>query len=367
MISFIPTDEQRMMVDTVHRYAANEMRKAAHEADEENTVPDAVLTKGWELGILPGLIPEAYGGLAESPAAVTGALALEEMAWGDLAIAMKIMTPGLFAVPILISGTEEQKKEFLPAFCDVNYPPATAALIEPSVTFDPWRPATIATTQKNGKIALEGVKTYVPIAAEAERMIVYARDSETGKVDGYIVERGAEGLEIGERDKLMGLRALPTHTVTFSGVQVAPESRLGGEAGADFGAILNRSRVALGAMAVGVARASFEYARDYAKERVQFGAPIASKQGIAFMLADVAIEIDAARLLVWEAAWQVDQGKDATHAARLVKHYADNMALFATDAGVQVLGGHGYIREHPVERWLRNARGFTTFDGLAIV
>lgn len=366
MISFTPTDEQRMMVDTIQRYAANEMRPAAHEADEENSVPDAVLKKGWELGILPGLIPEEYGGLAEGPTAVTGVLALEAMAWGDLATAMKIMTPALFAIPILVSGTETQKREYLPAFCDVDYPLATAALIEPHVTFDPWRPTATA-TPKNGAVILEGAKTYVPMAAEAERMIVYARNSETGKVDAYIVERGTAGLETGERNKLMGLRALPTYPVTLSGVQVPQESRVGGEEGTNYEAILNRSRVALGAMAVGVARASFEYARDYAKERVQFGVPIATKQAIAFMLADVAIEVDAARLMIWEAAWQIDQGNDAAHAARLAKHYADNMAIFATDSGVQVLGGHGYIREHPVERWLRNARGFTTFDGLAIV
>jgi acyl-CoA dehydrogenase len=366
MISFTPTDEQRMMVDTVRRYAANEIRPTAHEADEQNAIPDAVLKKGWELGILPGLIPEAYGGLAEGPAVVTGVLALEEMAWGDLAAAMKIMTPALFAIPILASGTDEQKQAHLPAFCDIDYPLATAALIEPNVMFDPWRPATTATAQ-NGKVVLKGVKTYVPMAAEAERMIVYASDSETDRVDGYIVERGAEGLEIGDQNRLMGLRALPTYTVTLSDVPVSPEDRVGGQEGTNYKAILNRSRVALGALAIGVARASFEYARDYAKERVQFGVPIATKQAIAFMLADVAIEVDAARMMVWEAAWEIDQGNDATHAASLAKHYTDDMALFAADAGVQVLGGHGYIREHPVERWLRNARGFTTFDGLAIV
>lgn len=366
MISFTPTDEQRMMVDTIRRYAANEMRAVAHEADEENTVPEDVLVKGWELGILPGLIPEEYGGFAEGPAAVTGALALEDMAWGDLSIAMKIMTPALFAIPILVSGTDAQKQEHLPVFCDTVYPLATAALIEPSVTFDPWRPTTTATI-KNGKAILEGVKTYVPMAVEAERMIVYARDNETGKVDGYIVERDTVGLEIGERNKLMGLRALPTYLVTLSGAEVSLESRVGGEKGTLFRDILNRSRVALAALAVGVSRASFEYARDYAKERIQFGVPIGTKQAIAFMLADVAIEIDAARLMVWEAAWQVDQENDATLASSLTKHYTNSAALFATDAGVQVLGGHGYIREHPVERWLRNARGFTTFDGMAII
>jgi alkylation response protein AidB-like acyl-CoA dehydrogenase len=118
---------------------------------------------------------------------------------------------------------------------------------------------------------------------------------------------------------------------------------------------------------VGVARASFEYARDYAKQRVQFGAPVATKQAVAFRLADTAIEIDSARLLTWEAAWKADHGHDITREAAVLKQYIAKMALFATDSGVQVLGGHGYIRENPVERWLRNARGFVTFDGLAMV
>jgi alkylation response protein AidB-like acyl-CoA dehydrogenase len=325
-----------------------------------------VVNKGWELGILPGLIPEAYGGYGGEQSVMTGVLALEEMSWGDLAIALKVWMPSLFALPVLISGTEEQKKQYLPAFCEADRPVSTAALMEPSVKFDPWRPETTA-TRKNGKVTLDGEKTYVPMAPDAAHTIVYARDSETGRVDGYIVEKGAPGMEVCERNQLMGLRALPTYRIKLSGVSVDAANRVGGEEGTNYAAILNRSRIALGAMAVGVARASFEYARDYAKERVQFGVPIASKQAIAFKLADMAIEVDAARLLVWEAAWQADQGADLTAAAAQVRLYNSRMALFVTDNGVQVLGGHGYIREHPVERWLRNARGFATFDGLAMV
>ncbi len=367
MIEFTPTEEQQMLIDAIRRYAENDLRKVAHEADEQAEAPENIVSKGWELGILPGLIPEAYGGYADGPGVVTGVLALEELAWGDLSITLEMWSPSLFALPILISGTEDQKQEYLPAFCDADRPIMTAALTEPSIKFDPWRPATIA-TRNNGNVVLEGEKTYVPLAADAERLIIYASDSETGKVDGYIVEKDAEGLAVGERNQLMGIHALPTYPVTLSGVTVSVDKRVGGEAGTDFAAILNRSRIALGALAVGVSRASFEYARDYAKERVQFGVPIATKQAVAFRLADVAIEIDAARLLVWEAAWQADQGNDnLTQAATLVRHQITKMSMFATDSGVQVLGGHGYIREHPVERWLRNARGFDVFDGLAMV
>ena len=147
----------------------------------------------------------------------------------------------------------------------------------------------------------------------------------------------------------------------------APEARLGGEGGINFARLLSESRVALAAMAVGVARAAFEYARDYAKERKAFGAPIATKQAIAFMLAEMAIEIDAARLLVWEAAWHLDNGEDAIKESYQARNYAAQTCLMVADNAVQMLGGHGYIREHPVELWLRNARGFAILDGLATV
>ena len=165
----------------------------------------------------------------------------------------------------------------------------------------------------------------------------------------------------------MGVRALPTHTVSFHDVEIDINCRLGGVVGADYDALLSRSRVALAALAIGVARSAFEYARDYAKQRVQFGAPIATKQAIAFMLAEMAIEVDAARLMAWEAAWKLDRGEDACKEAYLAKEYASKAALFVTDSAVQTLGGYGFIREYPVERMLRNARGFASFEGLAMI
>ena len=366
MITFTPTHEQQMLIDTVHRFAESNVRKVAHEADEASQNPADVVAKGWELGILPGLIPEAYGGYADESPAITGVLALEELGWGDLSIGLEILTPALFALSVLAGGSEEQKKTYLPRFCDADRPIMTAALIEPSLAFDPWRPA--ATASMSGDyVTLSGEKTYDPLAADAEQVIDFARDSQTGRVDGYIVEKGTPGLELCERNQLMGLRALPTYRIKLSEVKVPVSARLGGENGTDYAKILNRSRVALGALAVGVARASFEYARDYAKQRIQFGVAIGTKQAVAFRLADAAIEIDSARLMTWQAAWKADQGQDITRDAAILKQYIARMSLFATDSGVQVLGGHGYIREHPVERWLRNARGFVTFDGLALV
>jgi acyl-CoA dehydrogenase len=210
----------------------------------------------------------------------------------------------------------------------------------------------------------------VPLAKEAEAMLVYAaldRDMGPAGVDGFIVERGAPGLTVAEREKNMGLKGLATYEITLKQCRLGLEARLGGERGCNMTRLASEWRVAMGATAVGVARASFEYARDYAKERKAFGVPIATKQAIAFMLADMAIEIDASRLLVWEAAWHLDKGEDGLKESYIARNYSAAAALKIADNAVQVLGGHGYIREHPVEMWLRNARGFSTFEGLATV
>jgi alkylation response protein AidB-like acyl-CoA dehydrogenase len=345
MLSFTPTDEQQMLVDAIAKFAVADVRPHAHDADEEDAFPPEIIQKGWELGILPASIPEAYGGFGEH-SAVTNVLAAEALAWGDLALALAVMLPATVANPVYFS----------------------AALLEPSISFDANAPRTTA-VREDGHYLINGEKCYVPFAPEAQMLLVYARDSQSGQVDGYLIERGAEGVSIGQREKLMGIRALPTYRVQFNNARVAASHKLGGEAGTRYQRILSHSRTALAALAVGVARAAYEYARDYAKTRVQFGVPVAQKQSIAFMLAEMAIEVDAARLMTWEAAWQLDSDPKGDHTAEsyLAKEYAAKAALFVTDCAVQILGGHGYIREHPVERWLRNARGFAAFEGLAVV
>lgn len=366
MLGFTPTDEQQMLVNTIHRYAENAVRPCAHEADESGDLPDPVIRTGWEIGILPGSIPESMGGFGESYSAVTGALAYEELAWGDLALAMQLMTPALVAIPVMLEGTDAQREELIPLFLDETPPPVTAAWIEPRILFDP---AALHTTAKpsNGGYVLNGQKAYVPLAHGAEWLLVYAAHTDTGSTDAFLVRGDSAGLAVGEREKLMGVRALPTYHVTLDQVRVEAAYRLGGETGANIPRLMAHSRVALGALAVGVMRGALEYAIQYAKEREQFGAPIATKQAIAFMLAECAIEIDAARLMVWEAAWKLDQGQDAAKESYLAKQYADKTAVQVADSAVQTLGGYGYIREYPVERWLRNARGFATFHGMAMV
>jgi alkylation response protein AidB-like acyl-CoA dehydrogenase len=364
MISLTPTEEQQMLIDTIRRYSVNDVRPAAHDSDESGAFPESVVQKGWEIGVLPGNIPESMGGFGEAHSAITGVLAYEELAYGDLSLALRLMSPALVAIPLVLSGTDEQREQQLPLFLDEKPPRVTAALIEPLINFNPRAPQTTA-TRDNGGYTLNGKKIYVPLADGAEEILVYAANE--GQVDGFLVNGSAEGLTIGPREKLMGVQAFPTYPVTLDNVHVGADCRLGGENGSNFSRLLAHSQVALAALAVGVMRGALEYAVQYAQERVQFGKPIGTKQAIAFMLAESAMEVDSARLLVWEAAWKLDQGQDATKEAYLAKQYADKAVMTVTDSAVQVLGGYGYIREYPVERWLRNARGFAAFDGLAIV
>lgn len=359
MYGFTPTDEQKMLIETVARYARNDLRAAGHDADEAKSLPKKLVGKGWEVGVLQASVPEAYGGFGER-SAVTGVLAAEELAFGDLAGALAVMTPSLFVTPILLAGSEEQKENWIPPVIEADWTPYTAALIEPSFDFDPNALKTTAVKQGDSYL-LNGAKTFVPYAAEAQAMIVYA--SLEGATKAFVVEKGS-GVTVSERLKLMSLDALPLYGVTFENVEIPSANLLEG----DFAPILASMQVANAALAVGVARASFEYARDYAKEREAFGVKIAQKQAIAFMLAEMATEIEAIRLLTWQAAWKLDTGKeDAFIDAYLASTGAADMAMMVTDRGVQILGGHGYIRDHPVEKFMREGRGFATFTGLAIV
>jgi alkylation response protein AidB-like acyl-CoA dehydrogenase len=362
MYSFDMTSEQKMLVDTVRRYAEKNLRAVHREAEESKHAPEKVVQTGWELGLLPGFIDAQYGGYGEY-SALTSALYLEEMAWGDLGVTLHLLTPNLFAIPIAQFGSDKQKEQYLSLFCNDSFPRATAAMIEPVVQFDPADLQTTA-VKEGDNFVINGKKTYVPLAKQAELFLVYAQES--GTTQAYIVPADTQGVKVGKRIKLMGVQALEMYEVEFENVVVPKSNRLGGLKGIRIQKLLTLSRITLAALAVGVARAAYEYALAYAKERVAFGEPIAHRQSIAFMLANMRIEIEGTRLMVWEAAYKFDTGEDAAKAAYLAKNYADKMVLDVTDGAVQVLGGHGYIREHPVELWLRNGRGFVTLDGAVV-
>ena len=363
MADFTLDEDQRQIQDMARKFAEKEFRAAARDCDEKSDLPEEILNKAWELGFCPNIVPEEFGGYDLGRSGVTAAIMAEELAWGDLSLALGALSPLLMMVPILEFGSPDQKKEWLPKFCEEKFYAAASALMEPKITFSPKKLQTTVKA-KGGDLVINGKKCMVPLAAQAEAILVYAAGS--SGVEAIIVDRDAAGLTIGEREKNMGLRALPLYPVEFNDCRV-PASRLLGEgSGVNYQRILDLSRAALCSLAVGTARASYEYALDYAKERNAFGEPIASRQSIAFMLAESATEVDAMRLMAWRAAWLLDKGEDAQKEAALAKMYCGNQLMKVADYGVQILGGHGYIREHPVEMWFRNGRSISVLEGLAI-
>ena len=365
MYSFEPTDEQNMLTEAINRYAMTELRPAGREAEECGILPQKLLRKGWELGLLQASIPELYGGFGER-STVTGVLAIEELAFGDLALTFAICSPCLFALPVLLVGSEEQKQKYLPKIIKDNWQPYSGALMEYSFDFDPLALKTSALLMDKQYI-LNGRKVFVPFAKEAEAILIYANLDD--RTQGFIVPKDAAGLSISEeREKLMSLNALPFYQVNLEDVKLPASNRLGGEAGHDFEPVLASMRIAQASAAIGVARAAFEYSRDYAKEREAFGVKIAQKQAIAFMLAEMRTEIEAVRLLAWEAAWKLDTHKNDSFTDAYLASVAEvDMTMMVTDRAVQILGGHGYIRDHPVEMWMRNGRGIGMFTGLSMV
>jgi alkylation response protein AidB-like acyl-CoA dehydrogenase len=362
LIDFEPSEDQQLIVETVRQFAQNELRPKARDAAEARQLPVDVLGHAHELGLVANALDPELGGGGER-SAVTGALIAEELAWGDLSLALAILSPGLLALPLLDFGTDAQRRSGLPRFTGERFVPGALALVEPSFDFDPFRPATVAKREGDG-FSLSGRKAFVPWLAGDDAVLVTA--SLEGSAEAFLVPREAPGLAA-EPEKNMGLDALPTVELVLEDVRVPLDARLGGDAGADVASLVHRGRVGLAAMAVGVARAAYEIARDYAKERETFGAPIATRQAIAFKLADMAIEVDAARLLVWEAAWALDQGRDAGRAAVLASQQSARVCLEVSDGAVQVFGGHGYIRDYLPEMHLRNARGFACFEALTLV
>ncbi|MEX2030488.1 MAG: acyl-CoA dehydrogenase family protein [Anaerolineales bacterium] len=363
MPSFEPSSEQKMLIEAASRLAEEVFRPGAAEAESNGTLAPSTIEKGWSLGLLATGLPLEVGGLGER-SALSGVLAVEELARGDLSAALATLAPSAFALPIVMAGTPDQRRKYLPRFAGANWPASTAAVIEPTYNFDFAFPE-VRAHREAAEFVLTGVKGWVPFADRAQDLLVYA--SEGDRVQAFIVPRSAPGVMVQDREKLMGLDAIPLYRVTFRDVRLEAAARLGGEAGIEHEPILAAARVATSALGLGLARAAYEYALRYAQDRRAFGAPIGQKQAVAFMLAEMATEIEAIRLLVWEAAWRIDRGEAAGRAAHLAHLGAADMAMMVADRAVQVLGGHGYVRDHPVERWLREARSLSSLTGIAMV
>jgi acyl-CoA dehydrogenase len=362
LIDFQPTEEQQLIVETVRQFAANELRPIARTCSESREIPAKVLSQAHELGLIAGSIDASHGGGGER-SAVTGCLIAEELACADLALALAILSPSLIALAVDDLGSESQKSGHLAAFTASRFVPGALAVVEPHMRSDPLAPHTRARAS-NGDFRLDGTKCFVPWIEDGTHVIVIA--AAPGGPRPFLIPRDAAGLTT-TPERNMGIDALPTVELRLEDVCVPATSMLGPDDDRSVRSLIDRGRVGLAATAVGVARAAYEVALDYAKEREAFGSPIATKQAIAFKLADMAIEIDGARLLVWEAAWKLDRGDTVTREATLAYAQVQRVALEVADGAVQVLGGHGYIREYLPELHLRNARGFASFEALTLV
>jgi alkylation response protein AidB-like acyl-CoA dehydrogenase len=353
MISFAMTEEQESAREAMRSFAASAMRPVARDSDEAAEIPEAFFAQAWELGLTAAQLPEAFGGYGAARSPVTNAIVLEELAHGDATLAVAAAAPTLFAYAVADHGSDAQRAAYLPRLCGERFQTASLAVSEPTPAFDVFAPRTTAVRNGSGFV-LTGAKCFVPLADRASHFLVVAKSGD--RLDAFIIPRDAAGLTISAPEKNLGLRALAAGTLNLDGVRVSDADRLGGNGGADVPRLLNHCRVGLAAVLNGLARAVLEYCVPYAKERVAFGEAIARKQSIAFRLAEMHMEVESMRWMIWRAAGELERGLDATRSAHLARTYAAEQAMWIADHGVQVLGGHGFIREHPVEMWYRNAR-----------
>ena len=354
------TAEQREIRDLCRDFAAREIRPISQAVDEADTeMPWEVWHKAAELGLTSFMLPSEYGGggLADC---LTACIVQEELCFGCSGIGNLITSGGFFAEPILVLGSEEQKRRWIEPIAGDRPPLGALATTEPGSGSDAASITTVAEKQSHDYV-LRGQKTWISNGGLAEYYVVFATvapGTRSRGVTAFVVERGDEGVAFGEPMKKMGQRAIVNAEMFLEGVVLPADRRLG-EEGQGFSGLMqtfDRSRITLGAAATGLARAALEYAVDYAKTREQFGKPIGEHQAVAFRLADMATRVDAARLLVWQAARRVDAGQEVTKEAAMAKLFASETAMWCTWAAVQTLGGWGYSREYPVEKWMRDAK-----------
>jgi alkylation response protein AidB-like acyl-CoA dehydrogenase len=358
-----PSEDEQMLVDVVSEYAAEILRPAAAAADEACQAPDDVLKASLEIGVPILAVPEALSGISETRSATAGALVAEALAKGDMGLAVAVLAPGAVATALGLWGSDEQQQTYLPAFTGGDVPAASLALNEPTVLFDVLAPATTAIRTPGGFV-LNGVKSLVARGAEAELFVVGA--SLDGRPTLFLVESATPGLAI-EGGPAMGVRAGGLTTLTLTDVKVGPEAVLGERDGSTYAECVRLSRLAWCALAVGTAQAVLDYVTPYVKTREAFGEPIAHRQAVAFMVADMAIELQAMRLLTYKAAARVAQGIDATREIALARQLCAEKGMRIGLDGVQLLGGHGFTKEHPVERWYRDLRAIAVMEGTVLV
>jgi acyl-CoA dehydrogenase len=363
-VSFALTDEQRDLRALAHEFAEKEIRTVAAEYDEQQTHPADVIAKAHELGLMNVHIPEELGGAGLS--IFDGILIGEELSWGCSGIAVSLVVNTLGAAPVLLAGSDEQKKQWLPSLLEEPIL-CSFALTEPNAGSDVSGIQT--TAERHGdEYVINGSKMFISNAGYASWIVVFAStDKSQGHrgLSAFVVPADADGVTVEKHLDKMGQRATDTSALAFQDVKVPAANRLGEEGDGFKIAMrtLDHTRPGTAIGAVGVARAAYELSVEYSRERVQFGQPIAMNQGVNFLIADMAAEIEAARLLTWQAAWLLDQGKRATLQSSYAKRFASDMAMKVTTDAVQIFGGYGYMKEYPVEKLMRDAKLFQIYEG----
>jgi acyl-CoA dehydrogenase len=364
LVDFTLTDEQKDLRDLAHDFSEKEIRPVAWDYDRDGTWPQEIIEKAFEVGLMNVHIPEAYGGPGLDY--LSGCLIEEELGWGCSGIGTSLMANGLASAPLLIGGSEETKKKYLGMLTE-EPKLASFCLTEPDAGSDVSGMKTRA-VKKGDKYVISGSKCFITNGGYADWYTVYAKtDPEAGHrgITAFVVDREAGGVTVDKKEDKLGQRASNTATISFDEVEVPAENMLGEENHGFKLAMttLDRTRPAVSSMAVGIARAAFEFASEYSKERVQFGVPIAMHQAVAFMIADMATKIEASRLLVWESAVLLDQGKRNTLVSSHAKRFSADTAMEVTIDAVQVYGGYGFIKEYPVEKLMRDAKIMQLYEG----
>jgi alkylation response protein AidB-like acyl-CoA dehydrogenase len=360
-----PDEDQKMILETVNEFAEEILRPAARDADDAATYPPDLIAKAAELGITAINIPEDFDGIAAHRSAVTNALVAEALAYGDMGLALPILAPGGVASALTHWGSADQQATYLAEFAGDNVPQACVAIAEPHALFDPTALKTTAVRTPSG-YRLSGVKSLVPAAADAELFIVGAQLS--GKPALFIVESSAKGLSV-TADPSMGIRAAALGQVELDNVAVPLSARLGedGASDADYSEAIALARLGWAALAVGTCHAVLDHVVPYVKERQAFGEPVAHRQAVAFMTANIAIELDGLRMITWRGASRAEQGLPFAREAALAKRLGTDKGMQIGLDGVQLLGGHGYTKEHPVERWYRDLRAIGVAEGVVVI
>lgn len=365
MMNFSYTEEQQELIRVVRELVAKEIAPYAAEMDETEKFHDGLMEKLAAQGLFSVVIPEEYGGASLD--ALTIAALYEEIGKGCAGVATTVAANALASYPVIIAGTEAQKKKYFDVLAEGNL--AAFALTEPGTGSDAGSVSTRAVKTEDGKgYVLNGTKCFITNGALAEMFVVFANTRKTGGIRGltaFIVRKGTPGFTVGKAENKMGIRSSNTTELIFQDCFVPAEDRLGRE-GQGFRIAMNTldaARPLVGAVSVGIAEAAFRACSEYAKVRVQFGKPIASFEMVQSMIADMAIEIEAARMMVQKACWMKDQGLDFSRQAAMSKCYASDVAMRVTTNAVQVMGGYGYIKEYPVEKYMRDAKIMQIYEG----